>query len=279
MFIMNNFLFAKIAPYFKFILLNMLIISALLITFARPIKNRIRSYALSSTEQAFGDKPLAAGQEEKITAIARKMGISQSIIIRRMNRTSLLLFGYHNAFAYFPSLLNIIPLSNQPFLFISEGFFEDLSPAEQDFLIGHELIHIQEGHLRYLYLAMLPFELLLLAACWIILRRYLWHHIRQSIFYKKILSLMAFFGLGVSFLGVPAVIESIYRRHIEYVADAESLKILHTYQGCNQLIDRWQREWSLPSYNSYFGLFSTHPSCAERKAHCHKLHQQYKEQL
>ena len=109
----------------------------------------LNDYAIQAAEEQFGSQHLAPAQEEKILSIAHEMGITEPFTIRKMNRFAIAFGGYHNAFAYFPALLHFIPLSNKPFLFISEGFFEDLTLDEQRFLIGHELTHIQENHTLY----------------------------------------------------------------------------------------------------------------------------------
>jgi len=234
---------------------------------------QLNSYAVSSTQELFGSQSLASEQEDKIRIIATKMSVSAPFLVRRMNHAALSSFGYHNAFAYFPSLLTFIPIGNQPFLFVSEGFFEDLSFEEQEFLIGHEIAHIKEQHTRCLHLMMYSFELLLFLIGWIIFSRYIKPFIkRRCADNYRIAFLTSSLCILVSICAlIPTLIQNAYLRHIERVADHESLTTLNSYAGCIKLINRWQKEWNLPSHNLYLGLFADHPSCHERKTYCHLL--------
>ncbi|GMU19194.1 MAG: hypothetical protein AMXMBFR12_03860 [Candidatus Babeliales bacterium] len=232
------------------------------------ISHKIQSYALSSTQEMLGSRSLAPVQEQKIRDIAQKLGIIQAIHIRRMNSNALKQFGYHNAFAYFPHFLNMIPLGNQAFLYISEGFFEDLSEQEQDFLIGHELVHIKEGHTKYSLIIYFVFIILITLAVWWLRNRY------SFLRYWP-----ATIGLWILLVWVLNFGHLAYRRHIERVADIQSLECLGTHAGLLKLIERWAREYKMPLHNDYYGIFADHPSIAERKAYCLELKQKSHKEL
>src|SRR5438876_215687 len=100
-------------------------------------------------QETYGSMPLAPAYEAKILAIAKELEVTDSMVMRKMNTHALKAFGYNNACAASHVFLGILPLVDTPFLFISEGFFEDLTEEEQRFLIGHELIHIKERHTKY----------------------------------------------------------------------------------------------------------------------------------
>lgn len=226
----------------------------------------VDSYAVKATEKRFGRHRLSVEKESMIRELASEMGIGLDIKIRKMNASALQLFGYYNAFAYYPhAFLDLFPISRQPFLYVSEGFFQTMSTAEQRFLIGHELIHVRDRHLRGYYLWFILCVLLLLSAAFVfylhVLSRIQWAFIRLL---GIVLSI--YLVIIVPYLGGLA-----YKRHIERVADIESLKILNTYDGCLQLIDRWQCDFDMPEHTTFDGWLSDHPSCFERKKYCLEL--------
>ncbi len=255
----------KIYAYFIFIL----IILGLGVCQSDYLKRQLETYAFGIAGQQLGAALLAPEQEEKVKAIASEMGVSEPIVIRKMNHDALRLFGYCNAISYFPAILGFIPISNKPFLFISEGFFEDLSPEEQRFLIGHEMVHIKERHVLYLELTLYMLFFLLLIFWWF-LKKY-FRLIIQKIIATKYHSSVSAVTSCILFcicLVVPELIGFAYRRHIEREADCKSMEILKSYDGGIKLIDRWVKEFKIPAHNQYFGLLSDHPSCFERKMCC-----------
>lgn len=246
------------------------LILALVISY--QLMEPLQTYVSNYLQEEYGDTPLAPGQEANIKHIAQEMGISQPFIIRKMSTKALLTWGYHNALALFPVLFNFLPISSTPFLFISEGFLEDLTPEEQRFLIGHELTHIKEQHVRYLNLVLyVVYILLLLTACFCMSRfkhvmsKYISFHINDNM-----MAIVLYGLLGVCFvltnLGALA-----YRRHVEWVADHQSLTQLKSYDGCLKLLDRWEKEFYIPAHNPYGGILADHPSCRERKTYCLQL--------
>ncbi len=226
----------------------------------------LKSYVAKATEQELGSLPLNQEQEEKIKSIAQEVGITEPIIIRKMNQKAMAALGYHNAFAYFPLLFTFIPTNSDPYLFISEGFLEDLLPEEQRFLIGHEMIHIKERHTLYLNLFLYSLLLVLIVLSYLLTKKI--QRIVRGMHHQKYIMGVITCVVGFICFSVPSLIGLAYRRHIEKVADCHSLQILKTYEGCAKLVDRWQKEFSLPSHNPYFGLLSDHPSCGERKSYC-----------
>jgi Zn-dependent protease with chaperone function len=170
------------------------------------------------------------------------------------------MFGYYNAFVIFPKAFHqIIPMGSQAFLYASEGFFEALSPEEQRFLIGHELVHAREHHLFYSQLLFIVIELLSWALAiliaWCFFRRYG----KRQYAYLLAIVLVVIFELGIGLM------MNGYRRWIEREADAVSLELLQSHDGGLKLIERWLREHKMPLHNAYGGLWADHPSPHERK--------------
>ncbi len=236
-------------------------------------------YALRVTQDRYGSQSLAPEQEAKIREIADEMNISEPVIIRRMNRETLHAFGYYNAFAYFPQVINCIPISNQPFLFVSEGFFKDLTPEEQRFLVGHELIHIREHHVRYSTLLYVLFVIFLFSFVFWLNKKRIIPFIdsqerfkNQTYFRTIVVSLLFYISLAI-----PNLCHLAYRRHIEWVADEQSLLALNSFEGGLKLFDRWQKDFKMPLHSPYYGLLADHPSCYERKMYCLNLQKKSKE--
>lgn len=229
------------------------------------VSQKIQSYAISSTEELLGGRLLVPAQEQKIREIAQKMGIIQTVNIRKMNAQALQQFGYHNAFAYFPQFFNIFPIGNQAFMYISEGFFEDLSLEEQEFLIGHELVHIKEEHTKYALTISLALLILITGGVWLLRRKY------SFLRYWTVT-----LGLWIMLMWALNFGQLAYRRHIERVADMQSLECLGTHNGLLKIVERWLREFKMPLYHDYYGIFADHPSVAERKAYCLELQQKHK---
>lgn len=229
------------------------------------IAQKLQSYAISSTEEAFGGRLLSKDQEQKIREIAQKLGVIQTINIRKMNAQSLQQFGYHNAFAYFPHIFNIFPVGDQVFMYISEGFFEDLSPEEQDFLIGHELVHIKLGHTKYIPIIYLVLFILITLGVWQLRKRY--GFLRYW---------MVTIGVWLALMWTINLGHLSYRRHIERMADIQSLECLGTYKGLLKIIERWMREYKMPLHNDYYGIFADHPSVWQRQAYCLELQHNHK---
>jgi len=241
------------------------------------IRSYIDAYAISRAQQMFGSMPLAQEQEQLIKSIAVQMGAPDNIIMRRMNVSALRVFGYHNAFSYFPQVGGVLPISTIPFLFVSEGFFEDLTPEEQVFLIGHELAHIKERHVLFL----MPCAFLGLFILLFML--FIMHKRIKAVVYACVAERYqrrSFVGVMILSIYLVSVASGMfclaYRRHIERDADYKALEVLHSYDGCLKLLDRWQAEFKIPEHTTYFvGLMTDHPSCAERRVYCLALQNQY----
>lgn len=244
----------------KLLVIMSICVLAVIMCLRIPLFSRaLNQYAQHSMQEYYGAAPVSPMYETKILEIAKEMGIGKPIIIRKMNTTSMGIMGYYNAFAAFYLFLHIFPLVDTPFLFISEGFFEDLSESEQRFLIGHELTHIKEEHTRYLSLSMLLFFILffaLLRSGVIKINLYVPLHHRKWI--KWFLNIStAYVCFLVTYSGA-----CIYRRHIEWQADMSSLVQLQTREGGIKLVERWQRDFNMPTQADFF---SGHPTCAERR--------------
>lgn len=235
------------------------------------VRNYLDNYAVKQVEEFLGSKPLKPEYEAIVVALAQEMGITEHIVIRKMNATAMQMLGYHNAFVIFPKFAGIIPISSQPMLYVSEGMFEDLTYPEQRFLIGHELIHARDRHLLFAHIVHMMIILLLLGLAYLVFvylqKRY---QISQLIRGMLVASLLAI-SLGGEYLGF-----MFYRRHIEQIADTDSLKLLNSYEGFFSLNKRWQKEFCIPKHNvKFFGLLAGHPSCHEREQLCLELQKKY----
>jgi Zn-dependent protease with chaperone function len=235
------------------------------------------SYLSPIIERTFGSTSLEKEQERKIRLIAERMGVREEIVIRKMNSHALALFGYYNAFACFPTLFGFFPIKTTPFLFVSEGFFEDLSSKEQVFLIGHEMVHIKERHTIYINLILMLLVLSLLLF-WLVSRNHLGLIVQRYVGKRKTLTvLFLIHGILICFfLVIPHFVSLAYRRKIEREADSKSMEILKSYDGGIMLLERWGKDFKMAEHNPYFGLLSDHPSNSERKSYCLKLKNEYK---
>ena len=237
----------------------------------KPIKKGMESYALSCLYESHGNMSLSSAIESSVDAIVKKMDLSEEVSICKMNVNLMRRLGYHNACACYPSLLCGFIIFNKPHFFISEGFFEDLSIEEQNFIIGHELAHIREHHLLYLPILILLVTLMFLIFWWFVVRRYI-RKLASKFdikYYKKI----AYTLLVISFcccLFLSDLIELAYRRHIERYADSKALHMIKCHEGALKVIDRWSKESGVPLNNDYYGIFCDHPSSAERIEYCLK---------
>jgi Zn-dependent protease with chaperone function len=234
-----------------------------------PLKNMVENYAISNLYESCGKKPVSSNIEEKITGIAQKMALSEKIVICKMNVQSMQIWGYYNAFACYPSLFFGLITFNKPHLFISEGFFEDLLPEEQLFIIGHELAHIQQHHLVHFTLFMALIELLFLVLWWFVLVRYIKKFVtRFKLRYqKKLMYVLSIISLFLCLL-ISGLIELSYQRQHEREADHKALQILKCHNGALSVIERWCNDFKIPLINNYGGIFSDHPSSLERKNYC-----------
>ena len=90
---------------------------------------------LEQTAMQYGTEPLEPAHEAFIQSIIQELGITKKIIIRKMSRLGITLYGRKNACALFDR-----------YLFVGESFFKELSEEEKRFLIGHELAHLMRNH-------------------------------------------------------------------------------------------------------------------------------------
>ena len=236
------------------------------------ITNITEEYAISNLYETLGNLPVSNEIEEKINNISREIELTEKIIIRKMSPQALRIMGYHNAFCCYPNVLFGCITFNKPHIFISEGFFEDLLPEEQRFLIGHELMHIKQHHVLYLNLIILLIRITILAFWWFIIIKYAKKIIlkfdikyRDKIFYAFVVTSLFFCFFILKLL------ELSYRRYIEIDADIKSIELLKSHEGAIKLIERWVGEFKIPFKNNYYGLLSDHPSSSERKNYCLNL--------
>lgn len=221
-------------------------------------------------ETAYGAQPLNPIYEAKVRAIAQEMNITTPFTIRKMNAIALRTVGYFNAFAMFHLFGAILPLVDTPYLFISEGFFEDLSEQEQRFLVGHELVHIREQHNRFVPLVATGTLCGLLAA-WARYSENGVQHLVEKIFsasHQKTGRIITHGTVAVLCATLCELIAVRYQRHNEWVADHESMERLHAHEGGIRLMERWMKDFKMAEYNVLGVLFADHPSCADRRAYC-----------
>ncbi len=219
-----------------------------------------------------GQEPVLADQEKRIRQIAAEMNITQPFIVRKMTQYVMSQLGYFNAAVLFPMMFNFIPVTHIPMLLISESFFEDLSLAEQRFLIGHEMIHIRESHCKYanLIVALLVW---LLALCIFLLvspikKMLLTYFSARLSLYLSVCILAGLFCSNVALLGIAHM---TYRRIIERQADLESLAILSSYEGAALIMEKFEKVAKISKTNWYQALWVDHPSNIERKLYCLEL--------
>lgn len=103
----------------------------------RPIKPMVRAVTEIFGDHYYGRQRLKPKNEKFVKDIMKILGMeSEQIGVYKSNHFAIAHHGYNNAFAV--GFLNSI--------FISEGFFEELSFNEKVFLIGHELSHLKKNH-------------------------------------------------------------------------------------------------------------------------------------
>jgi len=94
----------------------------------------------------YGTEQVSADNEQYIRAIAQEMGFGHlNFKIFRMNDWGISKFGYANAC--------VVNLYLYKYLFISEGWFNELPDQEKRFVIGHELAHLGKSHHAKIMLA------------------------------------------------------------------------------------------------------------------------------
>ena len=109
------------------------------------VKDSVKRYVTVSTEETFGSRLLSPEREQFVRGIAKQLEVDFDFKMRAMNAATTLAFSYANAFVYFPKFFFVFPIKVDPYIFLSDTFFDELSEAEQRFLIGHELIHLKHG--------------------------------------------------------------------------------------------------------------------------------------
>jgi len=253
-----------------------------------PVQKFLERQTITAIEDQFGSASIPAEQEAKIYRVAQAMGITDRIRIRKMNETALTTFNYHNAFFMPSNLWGILPFVDIPFIYISTGFLEDLSDPEQEFLIGHELIHLRERHTRFLglfycgsifilmlmaFLAIRPFKSLygrLLERC---TKPVELHYILQAL---QLCCIAALFATAIilPFMGLVS-----YKRHLERYADLQSVALINSHQGGITFLDRCVKELGhCAELHGVQALIIDHPSNAERKKYIQASKIQEKQQ-
>ncbi|HLB94085.1 MAG TPA: M48 family metalloprotease [Candidatus Babeliales bacterium] len=246
------------------------------------LAEQARNYTINALEKTYGAQPLDPKRTALVQSIAAEMGISKPIKICKMNTLAMQQFGYCNAFAVTPLFLDLIPISSQPYMYISESFFADITPAEQRFLIGHELIHIRDQHVDWLNFGIAILQIIGFIIFWLLIKPLrqklsaLSAHMQTQVNSKlskllliKILIILAIAGTAMLTIGlIPSLLGLTYRRYVEREADCRSLELLNSHEGALKFMCRAEQSYSSPQHNPYFGLLSDHPSCHERRIYC-----------
>ena len=245
------------------------LVIAVVIASKTILKSRVDQYVYNQMTEMMGKQPLDPKYESQIKEIAAEMGITESIVIRKMNTSAMQAFGYHNAFVIHYLWGNFLPLNNQAFMYVSESFFSDITPAEQRFLIGHELIHAREHHVLFLNL-IVQLVVWLAFMVGVLLFRSKWQVVGRP---QRYYTLVAVIGMlaWIGYANLVNLSALAYRRYIERMADRESMKLLGTYEGCCKFTERCGQEYKVGDEKRYWGLFLDHPCNAERRAACLQL--------
>jgi len=262
--------------YLKIITGIMLLGSTLAICLQIPlVQTRLEQYTISWIEDQYGSQPLPPDQEAKVIGIAQAMGITENIRIRKMNDLALSTFGYHNAFFIPSNIWGFLPLADVPFLYFSTGLLEDYPEEEQRFLIGHELIHLRDRHIRFVALLHYASLLLLLLTSFVLSQRFIrWYKrildrftdpVELNYLLQGVQACIIAGLISMAFL-VPALSSFAYRRCIERAADLESVSLIKSHGGGIAFANRCITELGQPGdWSCWQGLTIDHPSNNERK--------------
>ncbi len=199
-------------------------------------------------ESAFGTENLTPENEAYIRSIEKKMKMeSRGVVLKKMNVRALNKWGWHNAVAIFGHI------------FISESYFNQLSQDAKTYLIGHELIHIDEKH--SLIMTIINGMGLIGAGVY-----YTYAKNAQQPWWKKAtigVSSWLLYRLGIAHI----------QRECERRADIKSVALLNSAGGGIELLR--QRSLLVPTVASRWSVvrqaFSTHPSNEERIAYLEKI--------
>lgn len=227
------------------------------------IKNLVVASSRAQLEDLYGSQEISSNLSEKIYNLSQKIGISSSLKLKKMNYKALQSLGYYNAFIANPVFLSIFPI-NDLYLYASQSFVEDLTEQEQDFLLGHELVHAKYKDSFYMHFFMI-LSVLVFA--------YIFYNFGYLGFrYKNFNSeILRWFLISLSFVFFCLVEELLwhrYRKALETRADCFSLAKLNTYDGAFKVMERWSKDFKMNDHHDWWGLFATHPSLAERKIYC-----------
>jgi Zn-dependent protease with chaperone function len=226
-------------------------------------------------EDQFGSDSIPTDQETKIRQIAKIMGVTDEMRIRKMNDNALVIFDYHNALFIPSNLWGFLPLVDIPCIYVSTGFLEDLSSEEQQFLIGHELIHLRDRHTRFLGLLYYLFIFAVIFVTFFIMQSFIklyskllkrftqpieLHYFLQAL-QACIITIFFFTAILLPELGV-----SLYRRHLERCADLQSVALINSHHGGIAFLNRCIKEWGhCAEWNWWQACILHHPSHTERK--------------
>jgi Zn-dependent protease with chaperone function len=209
--------------------------------------------------EQFGNQPLKPRHQKYVKSIMCKMNMDQDIIMRKSNWLAKITWGRNNAMAIYDT-----------YLYLSDGFFDELSKSEQRFLIGHELSHIKFKH-NSKSLALLLILIMIMAFIF----SYLNAIIKQRVSHKLIrLTLNG--AIIVMLLFGKQAIQAAYSRQCEKQADQESARCLNCSYGGIQFMERFDTMPSVEKKTLYQEFispwFATHPHYAARREYIKNLH-------
>ena len=215
----------------------------------------------NSLANQFGTEQLAPEKEKLIRSIMQEMGIIKNIEIRKMNRHGMTTFGLYNAFAYLDS-----------YLFFSEHFFTKLNTEEQRFLIGHELMHIEQRYVYKQSTVIWGNYFANVALCW---------YAYQLLNKKRLSSKMQrplIIGLHVALNIINKLNELRRARYFEQDADKESAIRLKCAQGgisflkkMKQLTDDFPLQGNYDYSTWWKRLWANHPNNEKREKYLQEI--------
>lgn len=225
---------------------------------------RAKDRLATSFKDMFHMEPMSVENEEKIRVTIKKFGMENyHIKIYKMNSYMIRQFGRNNAFVA-PWLGTI---------FVGENFFNELSSNEQEFIIGHELMHMYYSHVIKQNACAFGTYLTSLYITHLILTQ---SKIKEKVFQKT--GNIGLISVDIANIAMSAVLAKVVSQKLSRVfeaqADRESAKRLGG-NGIKAGIGLFKKSLRLYGNNKPKNIvdkiFSSHPSNYERLKNLKKL--------
>lgn len=227
------------------------------------VKNLIIGRCRIQLEDQYGSFKASDSLNKKVSDLSQKIGVDSNLEVRKMNYKALQSLGYYNAFITNPIFLSIFPVDDL-YLYASQSFVEDLTEQEQDFLLGHELVHAKykDSFYKHFFLIL---SILIFAY---IFYNFGYLGFRYKNFNSEVLRWSLILLSFVFFALIGELFFHRYEKNLEVRADCFSLAKLNTYDGAFKMMERWSKDFKMNDHHDWWGLFATHPSLSERKIYC-----------